>query len=133
MSRSEQEILNGLISNWVSLGSEYAKGAPDVSAVYVYASSEEGHRYANAFFEQGDKPCYPDDLQGESVDPNKILPMQKLLVGDLRDAQAEFLEAGVPLPTEYRVHYEIAGGKLDVQLPHETKYANDPVKTGCVQ
>jgi hypothetical protein len=129
MPRAEQEILNDLISKWVPLALEYAKGAPDVSAVYIYASSEDGNRSANAFFEQGGQTHYPSKLQGVETGPQRILQMQKLLVSDLRDAQAEFTDAGVPLPTEYRVHYEPASGKLDVQLSHEIKYANDPIKT----
>ena len=59
----------------------------------------------------------------------RILQMQKLFVSDLFEAEAEFTEAGVPLPTEYRVYYQHASGKLDVQLSHEIKYANDPIKT----
>jgi|GEM_PF-1686347 len=129
MPRTEQEILNDLISKWVPLALEYAKGAPAVTAVYIYASSEEGNQSANAFFEQGDQTRYPSKLQGVETGTQRILQMQKLLVSDLFDAEAEFTEAGVPLPTEYRVYYEPASGKLDVQLSHEIKYANDPIKT----
>jgi len=74
MPRTEREILNDLISKWVPLALEYAKGAPAVT-------------------------------------------------------EAEFTEAGVPLPTDYRVYYEPASGKLDVQLSRVIKYANDPIKT----
>lgn len=129
MARTEREILTDLISKWVPLALEYAKGAPDVTAVYIYASSEEGHTYGNTFFEQNGLVNYPDDLIGVDASNQRVGQMQRLLQADLFDAETEFTEAGAPLPTEYRVYYEPASGKLDVQLSHEIKYADDPIKT----
>ena len=129
MLRSEQEILNDLISNWISLGLEYAKGAPEIAGIYVYASSEEGESYANFLFEQGGQVCYASNLRGVASDGRRVLQMQRLQLDDLERAETEFAGAQVPLPTEYRVYYEPATKKLDVQLSREIKYANHPFKT----
>ena len=54
----EAIILRHLFGDWLSLATEYAKGAPDIRAVYVFASSERigtsGTMFANAYFDQGD-------------------------------------------------------------------------------
>ncbi|WP_143757219.1 hypothetical protein [Clavibacter michiganensis] len=129
MPKGEQEIVQGLVNSWLPLGIEYAEGAPGVSVLYLYAGSEPNHRYANIFFEQDGRVVYPSKLSGVDTNPRRILDMQKCMLDDLRKAEADFKNIGIPCPTEYRLTYEPVPGKLDVQLSREIKYADHPVKT----
>jgi hypothetical protein len=72
---------------------------------------------------------YPDDLVGESVDPEKLWRVQRLQLEGLREAESEFITASVPLPTEYRISYEPSTGKMDAQVSREIKYAHHPTQT----
>ena len=126
--QQEQEIIEDLISKWVSLGLEFAAGAPGVTALYIYVSSELGSVYPEIFFEQDGEIRYSDSVVGADTSDHRIYGFHKLQFEDLREAQDQFDAAGVPRPTEYRVYYEIATRKLDVQLSRELIYANDPVK-----
>jgi hypothetical protein len=58
MPKSEQDVINDLISRWISLGLEYAEGAQGVSTIYLYGGSEPNHQYANIFFEQEGQVLY---------------------------------------------------------------------------
>ncbi|KZC95191.1 MULTISPECIES: hypothetical protein [Clavibacter] len=128
MPRSEQQIIQNLIEKWIPLALEYAAGAPGVSTLYIYAGSELGGKYANAFFEQHGDVVYPGRLDTPQKKPGMVFQMQELLLEDLNEAEREFKAAGIPCPTEYRVTYEPDPGRLDVQLSHELKYANHPTK-----
>jgi hypothetical protein len=129
MLKSEQDVINDLISRWISLGLEYAEGAQGVSTLYLYGGSEPNHQYANIFFEQEGQVLYPSKLRGVDTHAHRILGMQKYMIEDLMDAEKEFRNLGIPCPTEYRITYDIEDAKLDVQLSREIKYANHPVKT----
>jgi hypothetical protein len=125
----EQAILKDLVAGWVSLGVQFASDAPDVSALYIYVSSEQGAVFPEIFFEQGGQVLYPSDVQGADTSVDRIRRMHGLQFEDLRKAEARLDEVGVPRPTEYRVYYEPATRKLDVQLSREPVYANDPSKS----
>lgn len=124
----EAAILNDLISSWVSLGVEFATGAPDVTTIYVYVSSERGSIYPEIVFEQAGQIRYPSDLAGVDAGVERVRSIHRLQFEDLRAAEARFEAAGVPAPTEYRVTYETATRTVDVQLSRELIYADDPVK-----
>ena len=123
---SEQEILQELVSAWVSLGLEYSAGAPDVTAMYVYVSSERGSVFPNIYFEQRGVVVTPGKLAGVATSFDRVGQMHRLQYEDLKRAQAKFAEAGIPAPTEYKIYYEPQTKKLDVQLSRELIYANDP-------
>lgn len=129
MSSIEQEAIQGLINSWIPLGVEYADGAEGVSAMYIYAASEPGQRYANIFFEQDGRVVYPDDLSGVDVSSSRVLRMQHHMVADLREVEKRLALQGAGHPTEYRIIYEPGPGKLDVQISREIKYTDHPVKT----
>ena len=114
---TEQEILQELVSAWVSLGLEYSAGAPDVTAMYVYVSSEHGYIFANIYFEQRGIVVFPDDLEGVVNSTERVHHLHKLQFDDLKQAQAEFTAAEIPAPTEYKIYYEPQTRKLDVVKP----------------
>ncbi|MDW4572601.1 hypothetical protein R8Z57_07385 [Microbacterium sp. M3] len=126
---SEQAILQELVSAWVSLGLEYANDAPDVSALFVYASSEPSHMYAEFYFEQRGMVVYPSDLAGISISVDRIRRVHDLQIQDLEAAEQKFASAGIPAPTEYKIYYEPSTRKLDVQLSRDLIYTKDEAKT----
>lgn len=125
---TEVEILDDLISKWVSLALEYGKSAPDVSAIFLYAASEDGETYANAFFEQRGTISYPDDLMGVDSNVSRVQQMQRLLLDDLDEAERFLLGNDVVPPTEYRVFYDPATSKLDMQLSREKKFGAESTR-----
>ncbi|MFF8186708.1 hypothetical protein ACF044_05550 [Microbacterium sp. NPDC016588] len=128
----EQEILRDLISKWVSLGLEYISGTEGVRAVYVYAASEvPGVTYVGIAFDKDGEIQYPEPLRGGGPEAiNLSARMIDILFEDLEEAQRRFEEVGVPQPTEYRVYYEIATRKLDVQLSREIIYGGSEYTPG---
>jgi len=120
----EQAIPHDLASKWVSLGLEYISGTEGVNAIYVYAASEvPGVTYVGIAFDKDGEIQYPEPVRGggpEAIDLSGR--MLDILFEDLYEAQRRFDEVGVPQPTEYRVYYEIATRKLDVQLSREIIY-----------
>lgn len=44
---TEDEIVQRVVGKWVGLGLEFAQGALDVTAMYIYVSSENGSRTGN--------------------------------------------------------------------------------------
>lgn len=121
----EAEILRNLFSNWISLALEYASGAPDVRAVYVYASSEGASSFTNVYFDQAGTVVSPGKLAGVDAALSRVGQVQDLLTADLFAAEDALKAADVPPPTEYRVYYEVATRKLDSQLSRELIYSND--------
>ncbi len=119
---SESAILQNLFESWISLALEYANGAPDLGAIYLYASSERGMRFANVYYDQGGTIKHPGDVQGIDEALARIRQVQNLLVDDLLAAEKELAAIEVPKPTEYRVYFEPATRKLDVQLSREEIY-----------
>jgi hypothetical protein len=129
MNRRQEGIIRELVGTWVPLALEYAEGADNVTTLFIYAGSELGSYYANAFFEQEGQVNYPGKLQGADTSRTRVLGMQRGFREALHKAEAQFTEAEIPCPTEYRVSYEPGPGHLDVQLSRELKYAHHPVKT----
>ncbi|MDQ1131038.1 hypothetical protein [Microbacterium sp. SORGH_AS_0888] len=125
---NEAQILQDLFSKWVSIGLEYAGAAPDVRALYIYASCEGGAIFANVYYDQGGTVIFPDDLKGGEASTARVRAMQRFLREDLSAANKEFDGAGIPRPTEYKVYYEPSTRKLDVQLSRELIYENHPTK-----
>jgi hypothetical protein len=125
---SEQDIIQDLVSKWVSLGLEFAGSAPGISVIYVYVSSERGSIYPEIVFEQNGAIVYPGDVTGTDTSEQRVRSIHRLQFEDLQAAEKRFDEIGVPRPTEYKVYFEPATRKLDVQLSRELIYANDPVK-----
>ncbi|MFT2710194.1 hypothetical protein [Clavibacter tessellarius] len=125
MARSESDIVQDLVNKWISLGVEYGEAAPGIKTLYVYAASESGIMHANVFYEQDGKVVYPDKLEGEGIDHDDVFKLQTLLLEDLEEAEAEFIESGVPCPTEYKITYETGPSRLDVQLSRDIKFSND--------
>jgi hypothetical protein len=123
------DAIHELVSKWVSLGLDFCESATGVSKMYIYAASELGVKYANIFFEQGGAIIYPDKLKAEGLDHQLIFRMQDLMLEDLNEAEREFRAAGAPCPTEYRITYDLGPRRLDLQMSHEIKYAEHPVKT----
>lgn len=123
---SEAEILQNLFSSWIRLALEYADGASDVRAIYFYASSEQGSTFANIYFNQNDTIIHPGRLSGGDVSLSKLSQVQDLLVNDLFDAEDALQAISVKPPTEYKVYFEPATRKLDVQLSRDLIYSNDP-------
>jgi hypothetical protein len=122
---SEQEVVEGLVSKWVSLALEYASGAPDVRALYIYAASENpGASYVNVVFDQSGALVYPTDLAGVDNSIARASQVQDIFLDDLFAAEPDFEALGVPAPTEYRVYYEPSTRKLDTQLSRETIYGD---------
>ncbi|MFF8186707.1 hypothetical protein ACF044_05545 [Microbacterium sp. NPDC016588] len=130
--RTEQSVLQDLISKWISLGIEYLSDSSGVSKIYIYAASERpGVTYVGIAFDEGGSVKFPEQLS--TYDPrwgNKVEQMLDLLSDDLFEARAHFDEIGAPPPTEYRVYYEIATRKLDVQLSREIIYGGSEYTPG---
>jgi hypothetical protein len=122
---AEQKILGDLISKWVSLGLAYSNGAPGITALYIFAASEDGSSYADFFFEQDGAVDYPSRLEGVETSTIRVDRLHTLQTNDLFAAEDEFRAAGAPLPTEYRVSYETNTGKLDVQISRDFKYRGE--------
>ncbi|WP_270352196.1 hypothetical protein [Microbacterium testaceum] len=125
---TEQQILDDLVSSWVSLALEYAQGAPDLTTIYIYVSSERGSVYPEMFFEQGGEIRYPSDVVGVDTGVERVRSVHRFQFEDLRAAEAKFSEIGVPQPTEYRITFDVATRRTDMSLSRELIYANDPVK-----
>ncbi|MEZ3161787.1 hypothetical protein AB1K54_14800 [Microbacterium sp. BWT-B31] len=125
IAMSEQAILHDLVSSWVSLGLEFAAGAPGVSALYIYVSSERGSIFANVYYEQDGIVTFPDDLVGAKTSSERVGQLHDFQFEDLLRAERQFAEENVPAPTEYKIYYEPATRKLDVQLSRDLIYAND--------
>ena len=85
-----------LVSAWVSLGLEYSAGAPDVDAIYIYASSENGSLFANIYFDQGGTVSYPGRLTGIQANAARVSQMQDLLFEDLLRAEDHSLRSASP-------------------------------------
>ncbi|KZC96523.1 MULTISPECIES: hypothetical protein [Clavibacter] len=128
MARTEYEILQELTSKWVPLALEYSGGAPGLTRTYIYAGSEIGHVYANVFFEQEGAVLYANQLRGVDASDERVVAVQRFLRNDLRTAEAQFDEAGVPRPTQYRITYDLVSRQLDMQMSHELLYSNHPTK-----
>jgi hypothetical protein len=126
--KTEQEIIQELINKWLPLGVEFAEGAAGVVGMYFHAGSELGAKRANIFFDVGDKIVYPGNLKGAQTTRGSVHHMQGLMIEDLLDAERQFKESGIPCPTEYRISYEPAPGRLDVQLHRDLKYHGHPTK-----
>jgi hypothetical protein len=126
---TEQQILQNLVSGWVSVALEYAEGAPDLRAIYVYVSSERGMSFANAYFDQAGDVVMPTKLAAAGASTARASQLQDLLQDDLFAAEGAFEAAGVPAPTEYRVYYQPDTRHLEVDVSREVKYADDPTKT----
>ena len=124
----EQQILNDLVSSWVSLGMQFAGDAPNVTAFYIYVSSEQGAVFPEIYVEQDGTVLHPSDVQGTDTAHERVGRMHRLQFDDLRVAEQRFDEIGVPRPTEYRIYFEPATRKLDVQLSRELIYANHATK-----
>ncbi|MBZ4488098.1 hypothetical protein LQ938_11510 [Microbacterium sp. cx-55] len=126
---TEAEVLQDLLSKWISIALEYAGSAPDVRAVYIYASSERGSSFVNAYFDQAGVVVFPEDLKGTDTSKNRIRQVQRFLTEDLFEAEDRFKAANIPRPTEYRVYYESATKKLDSQLSRDEQYGDDTDRT----
>lgn len=123
MRVNEQGVLTDLVSKWVSLALEYAGEAPNVLALYIYGASEvPGATYVNVLFDQAGEIVYPTDLVGTDNSTDRAGRIQALFRSDLYEAAEKFSSISVPPPTEYRVYYEPATRKLDVQLSREIIY-----------
>jgi hypothetical protein len=105
------------------MGLEYAGSAPDLRALYVYASSERGSSFANVYFDQAGSVVFPEDLNGTDTSQNRIRQVQRFLSEDLFEAEGKFTAANIPRPTEYRVYYEPSTEKLDTELSRDEKYS----------
>lgn len=127
----EQEILRELVGAWVSVGLEFVRDASDVAALYFYASSEHGVAYANLHVDQGGEVKYLEDVVGGGGD-SRIAALQHAMSADLRAAEAAFVAASIPPPTEYRIAYTPATRGLDVELSREIKYPFDGEKDPMV-
>lgn len=131
MTVSEQQILNDLVSKWVSLAREYTGAAPDVRAYYLYGLHERaggtGCMFCVPVFDQGGSIVWAAHLAGTDTSVGRQRSVLDFMNEDLSASTAAFDEAGIPAPTEYRVYYEPASGKLDVQLSRDVVYygAND--------
>ena len=131
MRVSEQGVLTDLVSKWVSLALEYAGEAPDVLALHFYGASEvPGVTHVNVLFDQAGEVVYPTDLVGTDNSTDRAGRTQALFRSDLYEAAEKFSSISVPPPTEYRVYYEPATRKLDVQLSREIIYGGSDYTPG---
>ena len=123
---SEPEVLNRLFGAWISLALEYGRGASDIRGVFIYASSERsgtsGQMFANAYFDQAGDVVAAIDVHSPGSSPDRAVRVQQLLLDDLQAAEAAFHEEGIPAPTEYRVFFEPATRRTEVELSREIKY-----------
>jgi len=125
---NEQAVVEDLVSRWVSLASEFAGDAPEVSAFYIYVSSERGSIYPEVLFEQRGSIVYPKDLEGTDTSIDRIRAVHRFQSEDLQAAEKQFDAAGVPRLTEYRIYFEPATRKLDAKLSRDLIYANSAEK-----
>ncbi|MBF4623275.1 hypothetical protein [Clavibacter sp. VKM Ac-2872] len=123
-----ETILNDLIQKWVSLGLEYADGAPNLTKIYIYGASERDSAYANMFFEQRGSVVYANELEGVDASRERAVAVQRFLLKDLKAAEVQMHELGARIPTQYRVTYDTVIRQLDMQLSYEPMYAKHPTK-----
>lgn len=128
MAKKQEEVLRDFATSCMSIAMEFSEGAPALSKIYVYVGSERGHSYANAFFEQRGEVIYANDLRGVDSSDERVSAVQRYLLNYLADAEAQFEETGAPLPTQYRLTYDLDARQLDMQLSHELVYSNHPTK-----
>jgi len=121
-------ILDDLIQKWVSLGLEYADGAPDLTKIYICGASERDSAYANMFFEQRGSVVYANELEGVDAGRERAVAVQRFLLEDLKAAETRLREVGAAIPTRYRVTYDTVIRQLDMQLSYEPLYADHPTK-----
>jgi hypothetical protein len=124
----QETILDDLIQKWVSLGLEYADGAPHLTKIYIYGASERDSAYANMFFEQSGSVVYANELEGVDASRERAVAVQRFLLNDLKAAETQLQELGAPIPTQYRVTYDTVMRQLDMQLSHEPIFADHPTK-----
>ncbi|WP_270352197.1 hypothetical protein [Microbacterium testaceum] len=122
---AESDILAGLFTAWTALAEEFVAGAPDVRALYIYASSERGMTVANLYVDQRGSVRHPGRVDGIPGDTARVSRLQDLLTEDLFDAEDALSAAGIPRPTEYRILFDPVTRALDVQLSHDEQYAAD--------
>lgn len=122
---AENEIIQRVVSKWVGLGLEFARGASGVTAMYIYVSSESGSRTGNIYFEQDGKVDFPERLTGADQEAGRVRALHAALLADLREAEAEFAEAGIPAPTEYRIRYDTVAGSVEAEFSREEKFGPD--------
>ncbi|MFT2713333.1 hypothetical protein [Clavibacter sp. Sh2126] len=128
MAKKQEEVLRDFATSCMSIAMEFSEGAPALSKIYVYVGSERGHSYANAFFEQRGEVVYANDLRGVDSSDERVSAVQRYLLNYLADAEVQFEETGAPLPTQYRLTYDLDARQLDMQLSHELVYSNHPTK-----
>lgn len=119
------DILAGLFAAWTALAEEFVAGAPDVRALYIYASSERGMTVANLYVDQRGSVRHPGRVDGIPGDTARVSRLQDLLTEDLFDAEDALAAAGIPRPTEYRLLFDPVTRALDVQLSHDEQYAGN--------
>ncbi|OUE25171.1 hypothetical protein BFL36_05260 [Clavibacter michiganensis] len=124
----QEQVLAELIESWVSLGLEYADGAPDLTKMFIYGASERDSAYANMFFEQSGSVVYANELEGVDTSRNRAVAVRRFLLTDLKAAETRLRELRAPVPTQYRVTYDTILRQLDMQLSHELIYADHPTK-----
>lgn len=122
---TEDEIIQQVVSKWVGLGLEFARGASGVTTMYIYVSSEDGSRTGNVYFEQDGKVDFPERLAGAEQGPGRLRALQAALLTDLREAETEFAAAGVPAPTEYRIRYDMFTEGVEAEFSREEKFGPD--------
>lgn len=126
MVSTEQQVLDELVAGWIELALEYGEGAPGLTAVYIYVSSERGSVFPEIVFEQRGELRYPSDLAGVDTGVDRVRGIHRLQFEDLRLAEGRFAEIGVTPPAEYRVVYDTASRRSSVAISRELIYANDP-------
>lgn len=124
---TEQAILSELVEEWVGVGLEFVRDAPNVERLYFYASSELGVTYLNLHVDQDGEVRHLEHVTGGG-DRSRVRGVHQAMGSDLRAAEAAFVAASIPPPTEYRIAYTPATRGLDVELSREIKYPLDGEK-----
>lgn len=129
------EKWNELQADMISICMEYVEDRAD--KVYVYASSEEGVTSGRFFYLIHDKlvECHKvnDALQsGEArydVSSNRMFEVLDVINDDIFSMRELCKEFGQDMPTEIKLIYDTASGKLQGQYKYELVYTHDDIKT----
>jgi hypothetical protein len=130
-----EEKWNELQADMITICMEYVEDRAD--KVFVYASSEEGVTSSSFFYLIHDKlvECHKvnDALEaGEAsynVSSNRMFKVLDVINSDIFSMKELCKEFEKDMPTEIKLIYDVANGKLQGKYKYELVYTHDDIKT----
>ncbi len=113
MSKKFEDEFMDLQSELISLSLEVTD--QKVDKIYAYASIEEKSQMFNAFFEVAGEIKTLNQL---GINHNRMMQFLKLGTEDLDKIKALCKEYDMPVPTEFKIHYDVKTGKYNADYQY---------------